>query len=260
MPASKNVELRVNESLKINDTAGVTDIAVGSDDYCFYACGDIHNEYQPKRFIEYMRRLRNDSTAAFGLLLGDIANRKGAIVTAREASMFDSATHLYNTPLLALAGNHDLFFGQWDDFKNCFGSSTYYFTVTTPNFKDLYIMLDSGGGCHGSTQLEWLEKVLANRKQYRHCVVCTHVNLFRTDLSQTISGNLPIEETYRLINLMTIYDVDLVLQGHDHHRKLVRYGDVAYQVLDCLKDSAPYVSYMTASVESDIQYIFNDDF
>ena len=147
-------------------------------------------------------------------------------------------------PVMAIVGNHDLFFGQWEDYKRYFGSSTYCFTVATPNYRDLYVMLDSGGGCHGRRQIEWLREVLKHRGQYRYCVVCSHVNLFRTDLSQFISGNLPLEETYDLMRLLSDSHVDLYMQGHDHHREELAYEGVHYVSLDCLKDNADNASWL----------------
>ena len=41
-------------------------------------------------------------------------------------------------PVFLITGNHDLFFDGWKTFYEFFGSSTYYFTVSTPEVPDLY--------------------------------------------------------------------------------------------------------------------------
>ncbi len=252
-PASAEADQRVHESLDINAREGVRNFNVSADTYRFYACADVHTEVYPYRYAEVLRRQEADSAALFGLLLGDISNRKGAIHSIADVVAG------FSKPVMALVGNHDLFFDQWGDFKNRFGSSTYYFTVTTPHYRDLYIMLDSGGGCHGQTQMKWLRDVLKDREKYRHCVVCSHVNIFRTDLSQFVSGNLPLEETYELMDLLSANHVDLYLQGHDHHRKETVYGGVRYMILDCLKDAASYVSYFVFDVSDGFGLTVHDD-
>lgn len=258
-PASAEADHRVKESLEINDRVGVRNINWPSDYYSIYVCGDIHTEVYPHRFAEMVRRQRNDSTAAFGCLLGDIYNSRADLPVAAEVMRHDPQRDAYNTPVFPIVGNHDLFNNMWDDFKIHYGSSTYYFTVTTPNYRDLYIMLDSGGGCHGQRQMKWLHEVLDTRDQYRHCIICSHVNIFRTDQSQTVSGNLPLEETYELMDLMAKHKVELYLQGHDHHRKETLYGGVHYITLDCLKDVADYASYMVVEVADGLAWNFHDN-
>ena len=258
-PASAEVNQRARESLDINAERGAIDIVSPTDDYRVYVCSDIHVENDHHRFSEFLRRQRSDSEARLGLLLGDISSQPGAMETAAGIMAYQPSRDVYNTPVMTIVGNHDLFFNQWEDYKRFFGSSTYAFTVTTPNYRDLYVMLDSGGGCHGKTQMEWLREVLQTRGQYRHCVVCSHVNVFRTDMSQFISGNLPLEETYELLDILANSNVELYLQGHDHHRKETLYGGVRYITLDSLKDSVSYVSYVRLDVADGLAWTFEDN-
>lgn len=258
-PASDDANRRVKESLAMTHKGGPANIDVASDDYVVYVCTDAHTGKSHQRLSEFVRRQRADALAAFGLQLGDISNELGAMKVAAGILAYDSERDNYDTPIYGIVGNHDLFFGQWEDFKQYFGSSTYTFTVTTPNYRDLYVMLDSGGGCHGKRQMEWLRGVLANRNLYRHCVVCSHVNIFSTDNSQDLSGNLPLEETYELVDLLASKHVDLYLQGHDHHRKETIYGGVHFITLDCLRDDVDYVSYMTFEVGDGIGWTIHDN-
>ena len=49
-----------------------------------------------------------------------------------------------------------------------------------------------------------------------------------SDNSQTTSGNMPIEEVYSLLDLLGRHKVSLALQGHDHYREDLTYGNVRY--------------------------------
>lgn len=258
-PASCSVEKRIAESLDINRKKGDIILSLQSDSYRFYVSGDVHTTDYPHRFDNLMRIQRNDSAAAFGIMVGDLVTTRGAMPILAEVEKYNPSTDKFNTPTFFIVGNHDLFFNQWEDFKRLFGSSTYCFTVVTPHYKDLYIMLDSGGGCHGKSQMQWLRDQLLDRDKYRHCVVCTHVNLFRTDLSQVVSGGLPLEEVYEMVDIMTDSHVNLVLQGHDHHRKETKLSSgVTYLTLDCLKDESKNASYLIVDASSRLEYQFID--
>ena len=74
-----------------------------------------------------------------------------------------------------------------------------------------------------------------------------------------MSGNLPLEETYELMDLLSANHVDLYLQGHDHHRKETIYGGVRDMILDCLKDAASYVSYFVFDVSDGFGLTVHDD-
>lgn len=258
VPASAPVEERVAESLQLNTERGPRVLMAAADEYRMHVCSDVHTTAYPQRFERFVARLRADSRAVAGLLLGDIVDRRGAMPVA--AAVADSAGWPGNgAPLCAIVGNHDLLFDQWNDYKHLFGSSTYSFIVVTPNYRDLYVMLDSGGGCHGRRQMEWLAEVLRSRHEYRHCVVCTHVNLFRTDHSQFVSGNLPLEETYQMARMLADADVNLCLQGHDHHRKSTQFEGVEYVTLDCLKDASERASWLLLDAGERLRWQFVDD-
>ena len=75
-----------------------------------------------------------------------------------------------NDPGFVIVGNHDLFYDAWDAWLQTFHTSTYYYYVQTPSFKDIYIMLDSANGTLGEKQSAWLEDVLSNQRSgCRHC-------------------------------------------------------------------------------------------
>jgi hypothetical protein len=75
-------------------------------------------------------------------------------------------------------------------------------------------------------------------------VILTHTNFFYTDNSQTGSGNMPIEESISLIDFLGRQIVSLVLQGHDHYREEIIYGNVSYMVLGAIADRIKSPEYL----------------
>jgi len=159
-------------------------------------------------------------------------------------------------PLFQIAGNHDYFFNGWKQFYSLFGSTTYLFTVKTPQATDLYICLDSGSGTMGSSQLKWLENTLeSERAKYRDCIIFTHVNLFR--IRHTVSTNPYVEELQVLLELCIKYQINMVVAGHDHERNAARLGNTTHLTLDALQDGLPNSGYLILGVkEGTIDYKF----
>ena len=118
--------------------------------------------------------------------------------------------------------------------------------------KDLYISLDSATGSLGNKQTKWFKSFLSeNRKNYRHCVVLTHTNFFYTDNSQVSSGNMPIEESFALIDFLGKQNVSLVLQGHDHYREDLTYDSVRYTILGAIHDEMEAPEYLKVRVNQE---------
>ena len=116
-------------------------------------------------------------------------------------------------------------------------SKRYWFEAVFTGGKDLYVSLDTATGTLGKKQTQWLKAFLVeNRQNYRHCIILTHTNFFYTDNSQTGSGNMPIEESFSLVDLLARQNVSLVLQGHDHTREDLKCGNVRYTVIGSISD------------------------
>jgi UDP-2,3-diacylglucosamine pyrophosphatase LpxH len=130
---------------------------------------------------------------------------------------------------------------------------------TVGGFKDLYIFLDSGNGTHGKRQLEWLEEKLSHRKDYRHCVVISHNWLFRTSYNYTTTpaANLPQDEQYAFMDLMSRNNVDMVIMGHFHMREQRQFGGVQYLMTDNLNDGGT-PSYLVLTVGEKVRYEYEE--
>lgn len=252
---SDNVDRRFTQSQGITDNLPVAAVEASAE-YVFYVCTDVHVDGTTENFDRFVSELRNDQDSDFALVLGDVSERKGMMKTFASAMTFDPAVHLYDRPIFVIPGNHDMFYSQWTDYKSLFGASVYYFEVSAPYGKDLFIALDSASGTLGSRQTKWLNELLADRRQdYRNCVVFKHTNMFKTDNSQNTSGNMPLDETFALTDLFDRYDVTAVFQGHDHHREDLTYRGVRYTLVGAIKDtfSAPEYLKVTLS-EKNMKY------
>jgi 3',5'-cyclic AMP phosphodiesterase CpdA len=235
--SSDHANSRFAQSMLYNQQHGVDTVHVADNEYHFYVMTDSHVDFSTNNLDQFVDDYLSDTEAApFCLHLGDLIN----------------GTHHYDTCLAHVAriwegtgdtcfvtpGNHDLYFGQWTDYVSFLKTGTYYFVVKTPNFKDLYICLDSGDGTLGIDQRKWLEQTLseAQDQQFRHIIVFTHTHFFKLDASQGHTSNYALEESYELFDMFSRYGVELVLQGHDHCRSLNYFKGVAYLIVDALED------------------------
>ena len=251
VPTGDAVNKRFEQSLEMHKdlNCGVVE---SNDEYLFYVATDPHIDKTHENLSIFNDALRNDESASFGVILGDCIDVKDNLPKYLEALAYHSEKHSYNSKIFHIAGNHDLYFDGWEDFKNLIGPSVYWFEVIFPGGKDLFISLDTATGTLGNKQTRWLKSFLTqNRQEYRHCILLTHVNIFYTDNSQTTSGNLPIEETYALIDLLGRHNVSLVLQGHDHYREDLTYNNVRYTVLGTIKDGTDAPEYLKVHINQE---------
>ena len=265
-----DTEERVADWLDYNNQNPMPVIENVSDEYCIYSTSDSHYSDRDgfelqgpnDRLYKYVTVERNDPKAIFSLLVGDLANQSGEAGYRRaDSSMrFNAVTQVKNDPCFPVLGNHDLYYDCARFYKQYFHTSTYTVTVkTVGGFKDLYIFLDSGNGTHGKRQLEWLEEKLSHRKDYRHCFVISHNWLFRTSYNYTTTpaANLPQDEQYAFMDLMSRNNVDMVIMGHFHMREQRQFGGVQYVMTDNLNDGGK-PSYLVLTVGEKVRYEYEE--
>lgn len=215
------------------------------DGYVFYVCTDVHVDRTTANFSRFSEALNADPQAVFALVLGDCIDAKNMM------PLFASVVSDSEKPMYVTLGNHDTFFSQWNAFRDLVGPSAYCFEVRRGSARDLFISLDSAGGTLGRKQTQWLQTLLeTERDGYDRCIVMTHTNIFKTDNTQTPSGNFPLEETLALTDLFSRRKVDLVLQGHDHSREDVMFRGVRYTTVGTLKDGCPRPEYARVTVSA----------
>ena len=234
---SDGADGRFEQSQEYNSGRGVDTVKVAAEDYPVYIFTDIHVDNTTFNLDTFVTSYLADAGAApFCLCLGDMINAQGNYpkFMAYIERIRAAGREVYATP-----GNHDIYFGQWDVYRSYWHTSSYYFVVETPSGKrDLYICLDSSDGTLGAAQRAWLESVLKEKQQenYRHIIAFTHTHLWKRDQSQEHTSNFALEETYDIADLFSRYGVQLVLQGHSHHRYFTRFKNVVYLRLDKMED------------------------
>jgi hypothetical protein len=236
----ESVDQRFDQSMEWNRTHPFREISVPTGEYHLFVMGDSHVG-GTKNFDFFVSEAQKSKAAAV-VMNGDL--------TTGHAEDFETFwQHLPDPDSLAtfqIAGNHDLYFNGWKQFYSLFGSSTYLFSVKSPNANDLFICLDSAGGTLGRKQLDWLKDILEKERQnYRRCCVFTHNNLFR--IRHTFSTNPQMEELYVLAEWCVKYEIDLVVGAHDHVRNVARLGNTTFLTLGALIDQNKDASYLKLS-------------
>ncbi len=245
-PSKERVNERFEQSIAYNEQHQEdTLIITNANEYQFCVAADFHVKTTANALARYIKLTANTPSILFSSILGDITDQKGGLSIA-----FDSINNNKgNSIIRILAGNHDLYFNQWHEYYQLFGSSTYFFIVKTPNTSDLFIALESTSGSLGKLQKEWLENILTEkRSQYRYCIVLTHTNFFDTELSQFPSGNFSLEETAFLTNLFSKHNVDIIINGHDHTYDYTELNGVKYLTLEDAQDSDSNPTYFSINV------------
>jgi len=254
-----DTEERVADWLDWNSQNGPFVINDAPNDYYVYSCSDSHINDDNSRLASFITVERNDPNAIFSILAGDIANESGErpFILCDSALAFRPEIHAKNDPCFTIVGNHDVYYDCAEYYKQHFHTSTYTLTVNTVDGdKDLFIFLDSGNGTHGSRQLEWLEEQLAKRSDYRHCIVISHNWMFRTTYNYTTTpaANLPEDEQYAFMDLMSRNDVDMVLMGHFHYSDVKTFAGVKYVMTDNLNEGSDTPSYLVLRCNDKISF------
>ena len=245
MPTGEGVDKRFEQSMEMNEELKAATIDAPQESYTFYVAADPHINEISRNLNMFNDALRNDCQALFGSVLGDCIDVRNNFLRYLESLSYDPEIHSCDQPIFHVLGNHDTFFNGWNDFKEYIGASAYWFELLFAKGKDLFITLDTATGTLGRKQTEWLKSFLSEkREEFRHCVIFTHTNFFYTDNSQTGSGNMPIEESFSLIDFLGRYNVSLVLQGHDHYREDLTFDNVRYTVLGTIRDESDAPEYL----------------
>ena len=266
-----DTEERVADWLDYNAQNGEPVIENAPDAYRIYSCSDSHYSERDSivpqgendRLYKYITAMRKDPEALFAIHAGDMVNESGekGFIMTETAIQYNQETQVADKPCFLVIGNHDVYFDCAPFFKQHFHTSTYTVTVkTVSGFQDLYIFLDSGNGTHGKRQLDWLEEQLSNRDKYRNCFVISHNWLFRTSYNYTTTpaANLPLDEQYAFMDLMSRCNVNMVIMGHFHMREQRQFGGVQYVMTDNLNEDVETPSYLVVNVSDEVTYEYQE--
>lgn len=237
-----DVDERFDASVAWNDANPSRNLLSGKDDYSFFIISDSHLGGTVN-----INKVYADAIAKNGkgvIMIGD--NCSG---NKTDYDMLANVVEQHSTiPSYLLVGNHDLYFEGWEHFYTYFGSSTYSFSIKTPDASDLFIMLDTGGGTLGKLQLQWLKDLLATeRKNFRNCIILTHNNILR---SRYTVSTLPMQEEVKvLLDLFLQHNVNYCFTGHDHQYDTFTFGNTHYVVSDAIKDGYKKASYLILNIK-----------
>ena len=257
--SSPTIDERWEESMAYNQEAGFDTLYAVAEDYHLYVCTDTHITKKRNRWEHFIASYRADKLCPVAVHLGDIIDAKTDVAYVEEALAPQIEGANKHDTLMAVCGNHDIYFQLWEKFLHVFKTSTYYFVVQTPAGKqDLFIVYDSADGTVGSKQLQWLENTLkwADTQNFRHIVACTHTHFFKRDGSQGHTSNYTIEETYALLNLLTHHNVKMVWSGHDHSREITQVKGMTCIVVDSMTEHDEHPYYMLVTMGDKIDYEF----
>ena len=257
--SSPTIDERWEESMAYNQEAGFDTLYAVAEDYHLYVCTDTHITKKRNRWEHFIASYRADKLCPVAVHLGDIIDARTDVAYVEEALAPQMEGANKHDTLMAVCGNHDIYFQLWENFLRVFKTSTYYFVVQTPAGKqDLFIVYDSADGTVGSKQLQWLENTLkwADTQNFRHVVACTHTHFFKRDGSQGHTSNYTIEETYALLNLFTQHNVKMVWSGHDHSREITQVKGMTCIVVDSMTEHDEHPYYMLVTMGDKIDYEF----
>ena len=226
--SSAGIDQRIDDSFRYNDEHGYPVIYATGESYNVFVATDTHVDRSRTNWKQFISDYHADPDCPLAIHLGDLINAQNHWDYMAEPLSDLPANPLKKDTLLAVAGNHDLYFNQWKEYVQRFKTSTYYAIVRTPAGKqDLYIFIDTGEGFLGKRQTEWLKSTLtwANSQGFRHITVCTHTHLFKRDSSQGHTSNMPLEETYALLHLLKQNNVAMFWCAHDHSREVTNLGN-----------------------------------
>lgn len=259
-PNGPTIATRFEQSLAYNATRGEIHMDMQSDDYIIYVCTDSHITRTTHRNLDYfMAQYRAAAAPKIAMHLGDIIDAQKNFRCADSIMHFEGQTiadTMFVTP-----GNHDIYFKQWDIYRDYFKTSVYWFDTRNGTKKlDLFICLDSAEGELGVAQMNWLRSLLdeKSKKGYRRIIVFSHTHLWKLDASQGHTSNMALEATYEFTSLLAQYGVEFYWCGHQHARQVVRFKGVTYMVLNATKDSESGQSYMIAHMGENVSYDYID--
>ena len=255
-PNGEVVNTRFEQSMAYNQSRGIISLDMGADEYMVYVCTDSHITRRSHQNLDYfIAQYKAETAPKVAVHLGDVIDAQKNLPCADSILHFAGQTiadTIFVTP-----GNHDIYFKQWQEFRQFFKTGTYWFETRNGAKKlDLFICLDSAEGTLGDKQTEWLRNLLEakSKEGYRRMIVFTHTHLWKLDSSQGHTSNMALEETYEITSLLAQYKIPYVWSGHQHARQSVVFKGVNYLVLNATKDTEKGQSYMTARIGDDITY------
>ena len=202
------------------------DLSFGTD-FSFIVLADTHIKDKDSFGFEKLKTVIDESNGKikFVVVLGDIT-QNGEEDDLKE---FLRIARSFGVPCYPVIGNHDIYFRNWDNWKNLIGSTSYKINGDTATL----FILDSANAFFGKEQLDWLENELKSLKG--RGFVFTHSNLFGYYQQLTDTN-----ERARIMSILQ-NKCDIMFMGHSHARLIREAGGVKYINIEDFKGNDTYV-------------------
>lgn len=257
--SSARVDVRFEQSMLYNQSQSETHLTT-SEEYTVYVCSDSHLTTDSQYVTAFAKAYKSDTTCRLTIHLGDLISGQNHHEQFFKAMAIKPAGYrVGKDTAFYTIGNHDLFFNQWECYKQHVPTTFYWFDTRTEMGKklDLFVCIDTGEGTVGRKGIQWLREVLEskNKESYRHIVVFTHTHFFGSGSEQALTSGLALEEVHELTGLFQTYGVSEVWNGHVHESKHEQFGDVWYHSFPALQPSENGKSmYEIVTIETEITH------
>lgn len=215
-------------------------------EYSFLVVADPHiNNGKTGRF-ERLKNVIDDpaNDIRFAVILGDITEWG----TKSDLQAFINVIeNQFDIPTYPVIGNHDVYFGNWSNWKELIGSTSYRINAGATT---LFIM-DNANLYFGKQQMDWLESEL--RSAGDRVFVFTHAHFFMR--SPVGAQHHDINERARFASMLR-GRASAVFSGHKHVGTEIHVvGGVRYITLDSFDSGA----YLIVKVDGDgVRYDFGN--
>ncbi len=260
---SPYTNVRFDHSMEYNQTHPFKTIPVSQNNYRIYVCTDTHIDSTNRNLTKFVNLYHHDPNCPIAIHLGDMVNADGNYPKMIEAWYADDRTDKSKwDTLFPVVGNHDIYYGQWTEYRKYFGTATYWFDTQGPSGEklDLFIVFDSSNGTLQTKQMKWLKNVLQTKSKegYRHIIAVTHTNLFFPYSAHGSGANagFALEETYEIADLLAKNKIEMYWCGHEHARELYKFNGIEFITVSTLQDPVSPAYYMVVEMGENISYHF----
>jgi predicted phosphodiesterase len=233
--------LKERNDVKFINSRGLDPLTLG-DEYSFIVITDIHIKDGNAYGLENIKTvIEGNPQIKFAVFCGDIT-QKG---DEQELKKFIEITS--NLPIHAypVIGNHDIYFGNWQVWKDMIGSTCYRVNGDSATL----FILDSANAFLGKQQIDWLENELKSANG--NVFVFSHYNLFIG--YPNIQQHADTRERARIISLLS-GKCDIMFTGHSHERLIREAGGTLYISIEDFTTSKTYC--LVSVKKSGISYEF----
>jgi len=199
-------------------------------EFSFLVITDLHIENENVYGLEKITDIVNDpaNDIKFIVAVGDITQGGHR----RDLQKFIDVLSGIGLPFYPVIGNHEVYFGNWHNWRDMIGSSRY----RVNGGETTLFILDTANAFLGRSQLSWLENEL--KTAAKNVFVFSHVNVFAegpVDFKMLSDHR----ERAMLVSILA-GKANLMISGHTHRHIARDAGGVRYLSVDDFKVRSAY--------------------